>query len=260
MTTTTKKDGFTLVELAIVIVIIGFLVAGIAAGSNMIRQAELRSLVTDLQAYQTAYNNFLGRYNAVAGDFGSASSFWSNCATTTNGNCDGDGDGVIEHGTTAATNEPLHAWRHLALAGMISAGIEQMAATNDGTMTIGTQAPSSKKSGVGFMMAGGNTNIAAGGTGAITSPFGASTNAVYMGRGGIATNALIAGALTAEEAFNIDQKLDDGLVTGGNFAGATTGVIRSVDGSGATLGDCATGTNYDIDNTNSACVTGLALN
>ena len=260
MTTTTKKDGFTLVELAIVIVIIGFLVAGIAAGSNMIRQAELRSLVTDLQAYQTAYNNFLGRYNAVAGDFNTASSFWSNCATTTNTDCNGDGDGVIEHGTSTATNEPMHAWRHLALAGMISAGIQELAVGNTGTLTIGTEAPASKKSGVGFMMAGGGANIAAGATNPIVSPFGTSTNAVYMGRGGVATNALIAGALTAEEAFNIDQKLDDGLVTGGNFAGATTGVIRSVDGSGATLGDCATGTNYDIDNTNSACVTGLALN
>ena len=260
MITTTKKDGFTLVELAIVIVIIGFLVAGIAAGSNMIRQAELRSLVTDLQAYQTAYNNFLGRYNAVAGDFNTASSFWSNCATTTNTDCNGDGDGVIEHGTSTATNEPMHAWRHLALAGMISAGIQELAVGNTGTLTIGTEAPASKKSGVGFMMAGGGANIAAGATNPIVSPFGTSTNAVYMGRGGVATNALIAGALTAEEAFNIDQKLDDGLVTGGNFAGATTGVIRSVDGSGATLGDCATGTNYDIDNTNSACVTGLALN
>jgi len=43
-------SGFTLVELSIVIVIIGFLVAGIAAGSNMVKQAQLRSVITDMQS------------------------------------------------------------------------------------------------------------------------------------------------------------------------------------------------------------------
>ncbi|MFI4984234.1 MAG: type II secretion system protein, partial [Rickettsiales bacterium] len=69
--------GFTLVELSIVIVIIGFLVAGIAAGANMVKQAEIRSVITDLQSYQTAYNNFVAKYNAVPGDMTTASSFWT---------------------------------------------------------------------------------------------------------------------------------------------------------------------------------------
>lgn len=107
--------GFTLVELAIVIVIIGFLVAGVAVGANMIKQAELRSLITDLRLHQVAYNNFIGRFNKVPGDIDNASSFWSatsgstSCAATIT-NCNGDGDGLIEHGTTIATNEHLKAW------------------------------------------------------------------------------------------------------------------------------------------------------
>ena len=69
--------------------------AGIAAGSYMIKQAELRSLITDLQSYQTAYNNFLGRYSKVPGDMDVGSSYFPNCAVTA-ANCNGDGDGVID--------------------------------------------------------------------------------------------------------------------------------------------------------------------
>jgi len=260
MTTTNKKDGFTLVELAIVIVIIGFLVAGIAAGSNMIKQAELRSLVTDLQAYQTAYNNFLGRYNKVAGDMDVASAYFPNCAAT-GANCNGNGDGVIDHTAVLGTNETRGAWRHLSEAGMIGAGISVIAdlETLPGSLDIGTRAPSSKKSGAGFMMVAGNFALL-GNAGGTASVFADATNAVMIGTA-VASAGLAGGALTAEEAFNIDQKLDDGLVTGTTFSGADTGVIRVQDGNGATATACVlTAATYDIDNVESACVLGLALN
>jgi len=256
-----KKDGFTLVELAIVIVIIGFLVAGIAAGSNMIKQAELRSLVTDLQSYQTAYNNFLGRYNKVAGDMDVASAYFPNCAVTP-ANCNGDGNGEIDHTTAVATNETRMAWKQLAEAGMIGAGISQIAnaPANPGSLLIGTETPSSKKSGAGFMMASGNFG-AFGNAGLTVSVFANSTNAVFLGTPGLNVG-LASGSLTAEEAFNIDQKLDDGLVTGTTFNGATTGVIRVQAGLSATEADCTgAATNvYAIAGTSSACVLGLALN
>jgi len=259
MIITNNKDGFTLVELAIVIVIIGFLVAGIAAGSNMIKQAQLRSIVVDFKSYKTAYNNFVGRFNKVPGDLSSASSYFAACAQTTNTNCDGDGDGIIEHGITPAANEPLHAWRHLALAGMIGAGIELLDAGNLGEMAVGTQAPSSKKSGAGFVMAGGGaTDLSAAGT--VVSPFANSTNAVFIGNSGGAAELLITGALTAEEAFNMDQKLDDALIDGTSFQGATSGTFRAIDGSGAVANDCANGNVYSISNLNSACLSGLAVN
>ena len=137
MTYNKKTEGFTLVELAIVIVIIGFLVAGIAVGANMIKQAELRSLITDFQQYQVAYNNFIGRYNKVPGDMDTASSYWNTAGVcgTAAVDCNGDGDGLIEHGTTIATNEVLKAWKVLSLANMISAGIAVLPATSDGSIT-----------------------------------------------------------------------------------------------------------------------------
>jgi len=47
-----NKAGFILVELSIVIIIIGFLVAGIAAGSNILKQAQLRSVIADIESLQ----------------------------------------------------------------------------------------------------------------------------------------------------------------------------------------------------------------
>lgn len=261
-----QREGFTLVELAIVIVIIGFLVAGIAVGANMIRQAELRSVITDLRLHQVAYNNFIGRYNKVPGDMDTASSFWTatsgvtSCAATIT-NCNGDGDGLIEHGTAIGTNEHLKAWKHLSLSGMVAANVIQLNPSNDGSLTVGTEAPNSKRSGVGYVFSAGGALVDS--TLNVTSRFATSTNAVYAGRGGT-VRSLLRGSFTPDEAFSLDQKLDDGIVSAGAFSGAATGAFRSVDATdAAATGDCATGagaTNYTIATTYSACVIGLAVN
>ena len=58
MTYNKKHLGFTLVELSIVIIIIGFLIAGISGGKSLIEQAKLNSVISELQKYQLIYNNF----------------------------------------------------------------------------------------------------------------------------------------------------------------------------------------------------------
>ncbi|MFI4983935.1 MAG: type II secretion system protein, partial [Rickettsiales bacterium] len=88
--------GFTLVELSIVIVIIGFLVAGIAAGTSLIEEAKLRSVVTDFDTFKTAFNGFSAKYNAVPGDTQNGEAFFPNCASATgNGDCVGANTGFI---------------------------------------------------------------------------------------------------------------------------------------------------------------------
>lgn len=288
-----NQAGFTLVELAIVIVIIGFIVAGIAAGSSLIRQAQLRSVITDFNNYVVAYNNFLGRYNAVPGDFSKGSSFWPDTATTstkactfaaTSDPCDGDGDGLIQAtqvGTSGGLNEHRKAWRQLALAGMINAGIATLdsGTTNGGaksdTITIGLTVPASKIAGAGYLMAGYNSNgeVYGSGTNVVISQWnGTGKNSVYIGR----TNAQIdtakgfgKGAMNPADAFNLDQKVDDGSIdSSGNFTGAKTGVLRSVSDVDSGAADTAcldtTGKFYQAGTTNALqrerCVVGYQLN
>ncbi len=264
-----SSRGFTLVELSIVIIIIGFLIAGIAAGNSLIKQAALNSVVTDLQSYQTAYNNFILRYNAIPGDMKSASTYWTDgvCAETAT-NCDGDGNGLILFETNAGDDETAPAMKELSLAGMISAGLQVIP---DGWQTVdevvGVTLPASKISGAGYIMAGPSHIFGGDGSNGSDSPWtDGITNAVFIGKplDAVSANAqgLGGGALKPEEAFNLDKKIDDGTVSGSDFTGATTGNLRSVISGGAdTLGQsCASGNLYNLTETNTTCHSGLAMN
>jgi len=120
------KKGFTLVELSIVIVIIGFLVAGISAGSQLVEQAKLRTFITDIEGWKSDYDEFKYIYNAVPGDFYNASAYWSNCAVGGAGNinCNGNGNGIIEFDTFSPYpgvdigGEVLRVFRHFNLSGI----------------------------------------------------------------------------------------------------------------------------------------------
>ena len=109
-----NSKGFTLVELSIVIIIIGFLIAGIAAGQSLIKQAALNKIITDAQSYTMIINSFKLKYGYYPGDSLNASAYWPACDPTP-ANCDGDGDGFVEW-----PNEPFRAWQSLALSGLIS--------------------------------------------------------------------------------------------------------------------------------------------
>ena len=242
--------GFTLVELSIVIVIIGFLVAGIAAGNNMVKQAQIRSVITDIQSYQTAVNNFKAKYNKLPGDIDTATSFWPSdgqCLATVAGNegvCNGNNDGIIDSKPILDTDEALPALKHLALANMISAGIPVLNVTTWGPMVPGVNTPVSKISGAGYFLVGthdvtvGNVTI------------------LFMGKPSI-VGYLENGAISPEDAFNIDQKIDDGTISGGVFNGSFTGNIRVGNGFDVTSpNDCSDQLNstYTITTNYAACV------
>ncbi len=227
-------QGFTLVELSIVILIIGLLIAGIAAGTQMIRQAELRSIISDFYNFTIAYNNFQTKYRAVPGDMSVASAYFpTTCATTTStaagAGCNGNGDGLIKYSATA--NEVNLAWQHLSLGKVLGANFASVNRTSVVTL-IGTNAPQSKRNGVGYIL----INDAAGGGTATTPNFEADKNVIYAGKQ-TTTNSLFNGALSPEDAFSIDQKMDDGFAdnTTANvvFKGIDSGTMRAKDGNEA---------------------------
>ena len=260
-----RSQGFTLVELSIVIIIIGFLIAGIAAGTSLINQARLNSVITDMQNYQTAYNTFLQRYSGAPGDLKNASSYFSNCAEV-NSECDGNGNGLIT-GHQFSPGEIHKAWRQLALSNIISAGIAQIPDGGwGGVETLGSTVPTSRVSGAGYVMMGDGQFGES--TWNAYSPF--NNNTINSADG--STNAIFIAKVTdvwglgfsvfkTEDAFNLDKKIDDGNVSGGDFIGGATGNFRTF--TGVELNDdetCVSGGIYDLTVTDLACVSGLALN
>ncbi|MBX2839692.1 MAG: prepilin-type N-terminal cleavage/methylation domain-containing protein [Gammaproteobacteria bacterium] len=100
--------GFTLVELAIVLVIVGLLLGGIFKGQSLIDSARVRSMATDVSGIRTAWYGFQDRYRAIPGDFPSAPTQIDSSAQPGNGN-----------GKIDASVERAAVWQQLSLAGFI---------------------------------------------------------------------------------------------------------------------------------------------
>ncbi|MDG1287311.1 MAG: prepilin-type N-terminal cleavage/methylation domain-containing protein [Rickettsiales bacterium] len=132
------KNGFTLLELSIVLVIIGLIVGGVTVGQEMIRSAELKSVTKDKTKILTALNTFKLKYNALPGDMDNAQDYWGithatpatckvTASTTGTATCNGDGDGTIEH--SDASYEWFRLWQHLANAELILGNFDSIPAS-----------------------------------------------------------------------------------------------------------------------------------
>lgn len=211
------KHAFSLVELSIVLVILGLLTGGILTGQSLIRASELRAVTTEFDAYKTAVMTFRGKYFALPGDMNNAIDFWgavnvneTTCGTTQGTGtqtCNGDGDGEIDVLPNSGTDssEPFRAWQHLANAELLAGSFTGIDGSvgNSNDAAIGENVPASKLGNAGWMLRFQN-----GGAGA-TSFEHLSGNALTFGADAGTTSHLNAAAITPEEAWNIDTKIDD---------------------------------------------------
>ncbi|PIR37579.1 MAG: hypothetical protein COV35_08775 [Alphaproteobacteria bacterium CG11_big_fil_rev_8_21_14_0_20_39_49] len=112
------ENGFTLIELSIVIVIIGLIVASILGGQNLVKQAKLRAVAGEFYKIELSVNTFKIQFNAIPGDMRNAYAYWGASCHTTQSVCNGNGNGNKNIGTWI-DDEALMFWKHLELAGLL---------------------------------------------------------------------------------------------------------------------------------------------
>lgn len=208
----TRETGFTLVEIAIVLVIIGLLLGGILKGQEMIVQAKIKNAIADLSGTSAAYYGYRDRYRAIPGDDPNAATRW----TTPSAATAGDGDGIVEgkYNTTTPTDESYNWWDHLRRAGFIS-GSGAAQPLNAFTGKIGVQ------------------------TGDGASPPAAAL-------GGLTGLLICSAGLSDKVAIALDSQMDDGKIGSGTVRGQLHGTTPNPD-IATTVGVSAyeeTGTNF----------------
>jgi len=182
------QSGFTLVEIAIVLVIIGLLLGGVLKGQEMITQAKIKNVINDFNGTASAYYSYQDRYRAIPGDDVGAAARWPAPAGPTNA---GDGNAIVAGAynvfpadTPTAAQESNLFWQHLRLAGFV---------------------------------AGPTT-----GAGSGTPPANAAGGITGVQNSGMGLNGLIvcSSNLPAKIAASIDSQFDDGNATSNQVLGA----------------------------------------
>jgi prepilin-type N-terminal cleavage/methylation domain-containing protein len=242
------QAGFTLVELAIVMIIIGLLIAGVLKGQALIQNAQVTATVAQLKAIDAATTTFKDTYNALPGDILSpGTKLPAGCAANALCNTAGNGDGVIGNlpNVTPVGAEGERYFVHLNAAGLLTGIVPDVT----GSTVIGNNFPAAKISGNVILASGTPTGAAAGFAAALANTV-AHSPGTYM----VINQAIgVPGATTGlkpDQALRIDTKLDDGVPDTGEVLGI--GTAGAAAGNCGTVSGAAAGT-YATINTQATC-------
>jgi len=113
------QRGLTLLEIVIVLLIVGFLLAGVLKGQELITSAKVKRVAGQLDEVRAAYLGFEDRYKALPGDYADA-----NLTLSCSGPClFGNGDSRIRANETPVNGSQVHedllVWTHLSNSGFL---------------------------------------------------------------------------------------------------------------------------------------------
>jgi len=205
-----RQSGFTLVEIAIVLVIIGLLLGGVLKGQELITQAKIKNVANDLNGLSAAVYSYQDRYKRLPGDDPGATR-WTiiPAATATQANI---GDNVVNgnYQSTTNTDESRLFWADLRAAGFVAGDASTLAA-------------------------------------AAVQPLNAAGGIVGAQHGALGLTGLVicSGSLPAKIAQAIDAQFDDGNMLTGSVRGQIEGATPPTAVATAAL---ASGTEGYVDN------------
>jgi prepilin-type N-terminal cleavage/methylation domain-containing protein len=222
------RQGFTLLEIAIVVTIIALIAGGVLSAQTIIRNAQLREVISEYDRHLKAISEFQSKYAYLPGDFNNAQNIWGTASGCPLGNpndapqkatCDGNGNGVIgvSNGDASLVNdgEWYRAWQHLANAGFID-GVYNGAFGLNGPNTgnAGINIPASKLSGAGWTLAFLLASTNSGDSSFWPDSYG---HILIFGSTSFSGAPDYGPSLTTSEAIDMDNKIDDGKPSRGKM-------------------------------------------
>lgn len=111
-----RQRGFSLLEIAVVLVIVGLMIGGVLKGQELVTGARVRYLIRQQDDLKIAYFAFFDRYHAIPGDYAGAVAVIPDISTAACNGGKGNGNGRIE--TTGSEN--ILVWEHLSKAGFLN--------------------------------------------------------------------------------------------------------------------------------------------
>lgn len=232
------REGFTLIELSVVLVIIGLIVGGVLVGQDLIRAAYIRAQITQIEKFNTAVNTFYGKFQALPGDMNNQTAAFFGFSTAVHnsgGNWygQGNGDGMIQ-GNEIGQDSTGYYGGLMSATIMTSCGetgvfwVDLSSATAGNLIEGGFNTATENSGGTCFSVNGSliQQYVPAAKLGGGNSVYVTNINGInYYGVENIVSflpPMTGAAGMTVAQAYNIDKKIDDGFPATGNVAAMVT--------------------------------------